>query len=42
MCVDLYLTVFPDCFISVFDNIDQYLFELDAVYLNVLVFRCQR
>ena len=34
---DFYPAVFPDCLVSIFDDIDQNLFKLDAVYVDILI-----
>ena len=39
--IDLYFAVFSDRLISIFNDIDQDLFELDTVHMNILVFFCE-
>lgn len=34
---DFYSAVFPDCLVSIVDDIDQNLFKLDAVYVDILI-----
>ena len=36
---DFYPAVFPDCLVSIFDDIDQNLFKLDAVYVDILIIK---